>query len=211
MPQTIQHRGDIGHGPVRSKFQQPSAYVQAAGFQDTSILNQGPIAGAAANIEVEHRFPCSLGVVHCSGPLGGQDTLQIRPCRSNHEFPGEVRKSVQHRPGIFLPGSLPCDNDGPGVDIRATDACLFIFGGYDIPDRRPIHMGIIQQGRKLDGAFIENLPVRDLHFGNGKAGSPVVDVKLRDNQLGSRRPYIQAHRPQPLRHGPSPPPAPAGP
>ena len=167
--QPLQHWGNIGDGAAAVKFQQPPAHVQAAGSLDFPVADQRQIAGAAADVHVQHRFSRLLGKVHRPRALGGQDAFQVGACRRHHELPGKIRQSVQHRPGVFLPAGLPRDDDGAGVHAFPADARLPVFLRHQLPQCPGVHVAFIQQGRKIHRTAVADVPPGDLHFRHREA------------------------------------------
>ena len=209
--QPIQNRGNIGDGAAAVKFQQPPAHVQAAGSLDFPVADQGEIAGSAADVHVQHRFSCPLGVVHCPRALGGQYAFQIGASGGHHELPGKIRQSVQHRPGVFLAAGLARDDDGAGVHAFPADARLPVFLRHQLPQRPGVHVALVQQGRKIHRTAVADVPPGDLHLRHRKARRFVFHRQLREDHLGGSGSHVQPHASQNIRHGRSPLPESAAP
>ena len=116
----------------------------------------------------------------------------------------EVRAAGDHR------AACRSIDEGSCMDVLEIDAAVHIlpadpragvFRLHDPPQRRPVHPVDAQQGREVDGAFIDDLPPVDLHFRYGKRPRPVLDGEPGDHHLGGGSPHIQPHAQQ-LSHAP---------
>ena len=182
--QPVQHRGAIKNGALVVQFHQPPAHIQASGLHHFSFFNQAQVAGSSADVHVHHglsRFP---GKFLRPSAFCSQDTFQVRPCRCHHKIPGQIRQSIQNRPGIFLPAGFPGDDNGAGIHRIPGDSRFLVLQFHDFPDFLPVHMTFIQQGSKIHRAAVANVPLSDFHSGYGKCRSLVFHCQFRHNQLG---------------------------
>ena len=207
---TIQNRGNIRNPLVFIKLQQSPAHVQAPGCYDFPLLNQRQIAGAAADIHVQHRFSRLFRQFQCARAFRRQHALQIRPCRGYHKLPGKIRQGFQRGLGVFLPGGLPGDDDRAGVHALSLNAGGSVFRRNDLPQPGSIHPALVQKRREIDRTAVKDLPPGNLHLRHRKGTRPVFHCQLRQNHLGGGGTDVQSHAPQPFRHGRSPPPESAG-
>ena len=149
----MQHRGNIGDD-APFQLHQSAAYIHAARGRNLPLLNQGKVAGSAADVHVEHGFAGAPAVVRCSGSLGCQDAFQIRPRRRHHKMPRQIGKRLHHRSGIFRAAAFTGDNHRAGVHHPAGDARLFILLLHQAAQRSGIHAVAFQQGRKVHRALV---------------------------------------------------------
>ena len=99
-----------------------------------SGLHQSQIAGAAADVHVEHRFAGLGGEPFGACAFGCQDAFQIRPSGCDYEFPGKFLQAVQNGPGVFLPCGLAGDDDGPSGYQLGLNSRQTVFLRHDLPN-----------------------------------------------------------------------------
>ena len=141
------------------------------------VLDQRQIGGSAADVHVQDGFACPGRKIHCPRPLGGKDTLQIRPCRCHHKIPRVGGQCLQYRACILLAGGFPRDDDGTGIHILFINARGGIFPVHDPLQRLRVHQFPMKQGRKMDRAFIEDFPIADLQFRHREAACLVLNAQ----------------------------------
>ena len=65
----------------------------------------------------------------------------------------------------------------PDMDITERNVL------YNGPNFRSIYVAFIQQRGKIDRAFVQNLPLRDIHVRHGKGRRPVFHRQPGNHQL----------------------------
>ena len=152
------------------------------------------VGGAAPDIEVEHIGMVLPGVGVRARAPGGQDALQVRPGGGHHKVSGKGRQGAEHFPRVFLPGGLPGDDDRAGADLALVKAGLPVLLFHNAPYPVGVDHGLRFQGRKVDVAAVEHLPLRDGYPRHGKGIGPVFQEQPRDDQLRGGGADINADR-----------------
>ena len=171
---------------------------------DFPRLNQGQIAGAAANIHVQDSLARVLRPGHSTGTPGGQDALQIRTCCGYHKVSRQIGQGMEYRSGVFLAAGFAGDDNSTCVHRFPGDARFTVFFLHDTPQRRAVHVAFIQQGCKVDRASVEDFSVGDRHFRNGKGRGTIFHRQFREDHLGGGGTHVQSDAAKYLRHGRSP-------
>ena len=110
--------------------------------------------------------------IHTRAP-GGQNGLQVRPRRSDHEIPGESGQRFQHLPGVLLAGGLAGDDDRASLHLSLVVSGSPVLRLYDVPHPLGVDGALIQQGGKVDLAAVDHFLVCDLNAGDGEGVGPI--------------------------------------
>ena len=156
------HFGDLQRGvfePVDHAVlvhrHQPRADFDGAGVDDLTALDDGDLAGAAADIDVHDREIAALVIGHVdrAGTVGRQDGFEIMPRRGADKFPRFRGKQRGDRFGVFLFHRFAGDDDRAGVDVFGRQIGFAIGFVNKIAELVGIDRRLVDVGRQEESAI----------------------------------------------------------
>ena len=119
------------------------------------------IAGAAANIHIDRGHAVHFAVNIRTSAAPSDDAFQIWSGCRYYEVPRQTAQRLEYLRGIFLAGGLTGDDHCSRIHLCGRDAGMLVFLLDDLSELRPIQLRLTDQRRKMDGAAVDDLLVRD--------------------------------------------------
>ena len=173
---------DVGD-PAVLHLDEAAAHIQAAGAPQGTLLIQGDVGGAAADVQVGHRNAPVVGQHIRPRAPAGEYRLQVGSGSGYHKVSRQIGQSGEHLVGVLLPGGLAGDDHRAGLQLLRRDPGRPVLLPHDLLHCLGVDLCGRTQRREIDLAAVDDFLVHNVDPGNRVAAGLVLNGQTAEDQL----------------------------